>query len=233
MINLKLLHVQIISTWELIFICELFFFTHIIMLYIVKVCLMIFCAGQRKTNGWSEACINNARRTENITPVPKELLWIVYLYLDLSGISLNYYMYWTTKVSLDNFLKFLYFAILIHATWFTETILISFKKEQDMSRFSLLTREDDLNLWIDCIKTCFHFGIFIHAVSFTLGMETMISHFVQLVLLCTLCALAFFNSDKIWLFLMNWDIWNCTSVMNFKKEEKLLTFMNLYSMQET
>lgn len=50
------------------------FFTHIIMLYIVKVCLFIFCAGQRKTYGWSKACINNARGTENIAPVPKELL---------------------------------------------------------------------------------------------------------------------------------------------------------------
>lgn len=43
----------------------------------------IFCAGQRKTNGWSKACVNNARGTENITPVPQELLWIVYPYLDL------------------------------------------------------------------------------------------------------------------------------------------------------
>lgn len=57
-------------------------------------------------------------------------------------------------------------------------ILISFKKEQDMSRFSLLAREDDLNFWIDCIKTCFHIRIFVHAVSFTFGMETMISHFI-------------------------------------------------------
>lgn len=146
------------------------------------------------------------------------LSWII------SGILLNYYMYWITKISLDNFWSSLYFATLIHARWFTETILIS-RKNKRWADFYSWRGKMILTYWIDGIKNMFSFLDFCTCVLSALVLETVISHFIQL-WRCTLCALAFFNSDKIWLFLMNWGIWNCTSVMNFKKEEKLLTFMS-------
>lgn len=109
-------------------------------------------------------------------------------YYELCILILNYFWNFIELLYVLNyqgiikqFLKFVVFCYthscqMIYRNY--KIILISFKKEQDMSRFSLLEREDDLNFWIDCIKTCFHIRIFVHAVSFTFGMETMISHFI-------------------------------------------------------
>lgn len=101
------------------------------------------------------------------------LSWII------SGIVLNYYMYWITKVSLDNFWSSLYFATLIHARWFTETILIS-RKNKRWADFYSWRGKMILTYWIDCIKNMFSFLNFCTCVLSALVLETMISHLIQL-----------------------------------------------------